>query len=118
MDAFFSRHGFTQDPDAGLLQEFSRLSIARKWRPATRRSKRDAFRTAMVEEFNRRYGIDDRSLASWQNLCSVFSIQPVPASISQCKKVYMCYLSLSVGVCLLTCAVEDQEDTREPRGYD
>ncbi|KAL0638245.1 hypothetical protein Q9L58_002701 [Maublancomyces gigas] len=89
MNDFFSQYtsrNFTRDPTIGLTQEFDRLALANRWRRRTVSRKRCEFRTAMVEEFNLRYGIDDRSLASWQNLCRVFGIQVVPESISKCKQ--------------------------------
>jgi hypothetical protein len=45
------------------------------------------FRDALVLEFNEIYGTDENDLRSWQALCRVLSIVPVPAMLNECRKV-------------------------------
>ncbi|KZV91442.1 hypothetical protein EXIGLDRAFT_676096, partial [Exidia glandulosa HHB12029] len=42
--------------------------------------------TAMVRQFNRRYGTDDQSLDAWQGLCMRLDIS-VPDSVKACRKL-------------------------------
>lgn len=91
METFFSQYeNFSRNPEAGLIKEFNRLAVTQRWSQHDKQNFRKTFRSAMVDEFNLRYGIDDKSLASWQNLCRVFNIQPIPESINKCKKVCTC----------------------------
>lgn len=107
MDGFFSNYAsFTHNPEASLINEFNRLAVSQRWRPTDRTQARERFRSAMVAEFNARYGTDEKNLTSWQNLCRVFNIQPVPSSIRKCKKVCLCLVpalgtETKVFVCLL-----------------
>lgn len=90
MDEFFSQFkDFTPDPNSSLITNFDLLTVSRGWAPhgrARTRARRD-FRNAMIDEFNRTYGTDYKNLESWQNLCRVVGIDPVPETITQCRKV-------------------------------
>ncbi|KAL7273177.1 hypothetical protein RUND412_003989 [Rhizina undulata] len=89
MEAFFARYPeFNYDKTASVIEEFNRLSESRKWSQTgrTRNNAFQAFRTAMIEEFNQMYGTDANDLAAWQKLC-VFCGKEAPSSITQCRKV-------------------------------
>lgn len=90
MDAFWARfQGFTPDPNSSLITNFNLLSTAQNWAPAGRARSRAhrRFRSAMIDEFNATYGTDNNDLESWKNLCRVVGIDPVPETITQCRKV-------------------------------
>ncbi|PIL36782.1 hypothetical protein GSI_00472 [Ganoderma sinense ZZ0214-1] len=46
----------------------------------------DAFHQAIVTQFNATYGADVDNLASWQLLCLVLRINPVPPDLITCRK--------------------------------
>ncbi|KAH8155789.1 uncharacterized protein LAJ45_00801 [Morchella importuna] len=89
MDAFWARfQGFTPDPNSSLITNFNLLSTAQNWAPAGRARSRAhrRFRSAMIDEFNATYGTDNNDLESWKNLCRVVRVDPVPETITQCRK--------------------------------
>lgn len=121
MDAFYSNYrDFTPDPTVSLLANFDALVLLRKWAPGsrTRTAARNNFRNAMIEQFNATYGTDAGDLASWQNLCRVVRIAPVPESITQCKKVGIQFGgSVDIaGRANREKHTGSQEDAREPSG--
>ena len=48
---------------------------------------RDRLKDAMVLQFNSTYGTDVNSVASWQSLCRVLGISPVPPTLEECQSV-------------------------------
>ncbi|KAF2202762.1 hypothetical protein GQ43DRAFT_368387 [Delitschia confertaspora ATCC 74209] len=80
---FWSRfHGFEDDPTVGLENVFKRLAIHQGW---STKSKRHHRAEAFEAEFGNRLGTQS-TLESWQKLCVIVGIQPVPPSIKKCKK--------------------------------
>jgi hypothetical protein len=51
------------------------------------REARRNFKSAMVQKFNDLYGTDVGDLNSWQNLCHVLGIDPVPTKLKECREV-------------------------------
>ncbi|KAJ4266057.1 hypothetical protein NW762_004030 [Fusarium torreyae] len=47
---------------------------------------REDFKAAMVKQFNDIYGKDSENIESWQKLCRVLEIEPIPGSLSECRK--------------------------------
>jgi hypothetical protein len=45
------------------------------------------FKSAMVQEFNDIYGTDETEIETWQHLCRILNIYPVPTSLKGCRKV-------------------------------
>ncbi|KAI9812009.1 MAG: hypothetical protein M1827_004901 [Pycnora praestabilis] len=94
--AFFDRYAnFVPDPQANLVEEFARLAVATGMNPcgATYRRRRREF---FIEEFNLHWGTDGTKLKIWQRLCREVRIDPVPVSITQCKKVFIVVLLLLI----------------------
>ena len=103
MKAFFAKYpAFIVKPKAPYLREFLRLKKQMKWNIKSEDAKvRDeskaaykAYREAITEEFNRRFGTDETRLDSWQSMCARLGVNPedIPEKIVECKKV-----CLSVG---------------------
>jgi len=44
-----------------------------------------ALKDAMTHQFNRKYGTDADNLASWQALCIVLKIFPIPVALDACR---------------------------------
>lgn len=42
---------------------------------------------AYAEDFGRLLGTDPKKLETWQKLCNILDIEPIPQSVTQCKKV-------------------------------
>lgn len=84
-DGYFDRHtNFAQNPEADLSAEFARLAIAKGW---SKKQQKAHKAEAIEAEFGRLYGTSYDKLESWQDLCREVGIDPVPQSITQCKKV-------------------------------
>jgi hypothetical protein len=45
------------------------------------------FKDALVQEFNRIYGKDENDVASWQVLCRVLNVVPLPEDLEACRRV-------------------------------
>ncbi len=52
-----------------------------------RQEARELFQNALTQEFNKIYGTDVNKLASWQALCRVLEISPVPDELKECRAV-------------------------------
>ncbi|KAH8800384.1 hypothetical protein F5884DRAFT_825056 [Xylogone sp. PMI_703] len=90
IDAFFARYPrFDYNPSSPIWAEFDRMCDRFRWRYESdeRRDARDLFREAIVEQFNSLYGTDVNDLGSWQNLCHILNIVPVPDSLKYCREV-------------------------------
>lgn len=87
---YFAAHpGFVYNPTAAFYAEFDRLidflGYSRKGKPF--KQERGRFTDAFVSYVNNDYGLGRGNLAHWQQLCQVCSIDPLPNSITQCRKV-------------------------------
>ena len=63
-----------------------------------REAKRE-FKAAMVREFNGLYGTNGEDLESWQKLCRILNIEPVPLKLKPCREAS--YFTLSSATALL-----------------
>ncbi|KZV91441.1 hypothetical protein EXIGLDRAFT_769883 [Exidia glandulosa HHB12029] len=91
-DFFRTRYpGFDYDPRKGAVEEWRRLCTEHLYinpddsEEYRVRESRRSLRTAMVRQFNERFGVDDHSLLAWQALCMKINIA-VPDDIAECKK--------------------------------
>lgn len=103
MSFFTNFPDFDHDPAASILEEFERLTIHRQWKRGGERWKKERNR-CLNEEFEHHYTAGVTVLDQWQGLCRELSIDPVPGTITQCKKVRAGYHLLSSA--LLTTAVQ------------
>ncbi|KAI9720667.1 MAG: hypothetical protein M1812_002847 [Candelaria pacifica] len=76
---------FTPDPTAGLADEFARLALFHGWKPQDKRYHKERAKF-YTEGFNTAWGTDASKLSIWQALCQEVRIEPVPESITKCKK--------------------------------
>ena len=83
MDASETSETAGQDEEqyARVLSDLKGLSVEGK------RSKREDQLREVARQFTTYYGMDDRVLESWQQLCVDCGIEREPGSISKCKKV-------------------------------
>jgi hypothetical protein len=61
--------------------------MCRGWGKDDRDEAREGFKDALVQEFNKMYGTDVNDLGSWQGLCRVLGIAPVPDKLNECREV-------------------------------
>ena len=47
----------------------------------------DAFKTALVHQFNSFYGTDVNDIESWRGLCLALDLEPLPENASEAKEV-------------------------------
>jgi hypothetical protein len=114
---FFSQYPtFAYNEERGVAEEFYRMCDFFDWDrdDEERGEARQAFKDAMVIRFNSLYGTDINDLENWHKLCIAVCIEPLPATIPECKevcdpdtlwltfisfmirrsKIYMCILSI------------------------
>ncbi|TDL17498.1 hypothetical protein BD410DRAFT_696001, partial [Rickenella mellea] len=91
LDAFFARYPLfsSYDPSAPATTEFRRMCRFFRWGgyDDEKRKARELFQDALTQEFNEIYGTDVNKLASWQALCRILEISPVPDKLKECRAV-------------------------------
>ncbi|CAL1699420.1 unnamed protein product [Somion occarium] len=90
IDRFLSQFpGFKYKQYVPAGQEFKRLQqfYGRRWSQQRHRQVSEQFRNIMVEQFNDDYGVDENRLQSWQYLCAVLCVWPIPDTVSECREV-------------------------------
>ena len=90
IDKFFVTYpDFDYNPSAQIMEEFYRMCDFFDWdrEDPEKEEARDAFRRALVHDFNSAYGKDVDDISAWQYLCKVVHISPVPDDIKTCRRV-------------------------------
>jgi hypothetical protein len=77
---------FRPDHNAPLMDEFQRLAQTQQWKKGGERYRKER-QACLTNEYHQYFGRDARKLEGWQALCKDLSIEPVPPSITKCKKV-------------------------------
>ncbi|KAF9697058.1 hypothetical protein EKO04_004828 [Ascochyta lentis] len=80
---YFAQHGIIADPDDDFNSLFKRLAIQEG---ISRKQLMKRRNQAIAAEMDAAYGTDVKKLEKWQELCRDVRIEPVPQSITQCKK--------------------------------
>ncbi|KAG6091188.1 hypothetical protein E4U31_007316 [Claviceps sp. LM219 group G6] len=89
MDRFFQRYDqFDYDPHSEVWGEFRHLCGFFGWlrNSPEENAARNLFQQALVDEFGAIYGENDEQLDVLQQLCRKLEIDPIPQSITACKK--------------------------------
>ncbi|KAL4250185.1 hypothetical protein AB1N83_014280 [Pleurotus pulmonarius] len=82
--AFFARYPeFRYNPANSAILEFDRLCKLR------RDEAHQAFKDAMVKEFNDIYGTDEGDINSWHKICTVLDIDPLPKTLRESRDIVM-----------------------------
>ncbi|RFU27814.1 hypothetical protein B7463_g8510, partial [Scytalidium lignicola] len=90
IDNFFAAFPeFKYNSSAPVWTQFDRMCHYFDWDSDDyeMREARRNFKSAIVQQFNNIYGTDEKDINSWQNLCHILNISPVPASLEGCRKV-------------------------------
>ena len=90
LEAFFANYSseFRYNPTASASWEFYRLCDELGWdkEDSSRKEAHQNFKDALVQQFNVFYGTDVNDLKSWQNLCYVVHIDPIPEDLHACRE--------------------------------
>ncbi|KAF1992676.1 hypothetical protein P154DRAFT_625930 [Amniculicola lignicola CBS 123094] len=92
LETFFSSYtDFAFNPEAPSRLEFRRLSKEQGWKrgDAVGEAAWQDFRSALVLEFNARFGTELKDLLTWQTLCAIVGIEEVNkiADCEACEKL-------------------------------
>jgi hypothetical protein len=88
--AFFSMYPkFAYNDKRGVAEEFYRMCDYFSWErdDEAREEARRAFKDAMVIRLNGLYGTNITNIENWHRLCVAVHIEPLPATIVECKEV-------------------------------
>lgn len=84
-DYFAAYPNFIPDPNLPLLENFNRLANAQGWRKKRRHEEQQIY---LLGQYAIHLGeISTGKLQKWQNLCRELRVDPIPTSITKCKKV-------------------------------
>ncbi|KAH0598160.1 hypothetical protein MHUMG1_04532 [Metarhizium humberi] len=86
---FFAAYpDFDYEPTNEVWSEYRRLVKRYGWNTKSQEEKEAnaSFRIALVEQFGSIYGTDENKLEALQRLCGKLGIDPIPTSITACKK--------------------------------
>ena len=84
-DYFAAYPNFDPDPHLPLLANFNRLAKAQGWGKKRRKEERPIY--LLAQYAIHLGGISAGKLQVWQGLCRELRLDPIPTSITQCKKV-------------------------------
>lgn len=90
LEGFFAQYPeFDFDNTASASDEFYRMCDFFDWsrQDPDRETARAEYRTALTQQFNSNYGTDVDDLASWQHLCRVIGLYPVPDDMVTARSV-------------------------------
>lgn len=84
-DYFAAYPTFTPDPHIPILGNFKRLARAQGWDKNRCKNERQIY---LIHQYDIHLGsISTGKLQKWQGLCQELGVDPIPTSITQCKKV-------------------------------
>ncbi|KAL0955085.1 hypothetical protein HGRIS_004002 [Hohenbuehelia grisea] len=87
---FFAHYpDFHYMPTASITDEFYRLCDQKGWdrEDPERADAKELFNDALVQTFNTIYGTDEKDIVSWQSLCAILRIVPIPQDLEACVEV-------------------------------
>lgn len=95
IDHFFASYpSFPYNRSASSPREFYRMCDHFHWvkdgrgeYPPEKITAHAAFRMAMVEAFNDKFGTDVGDKKSWESICDLLGIDPLPENVKDMKKV-------------------------------
>ena len=90
LERFFERYpDFRFDPSSSATAQVHRMCDLYKWNPhgEERKAAFQGFKDALSQQFNHTYGTEVDDLRSWQKLCQVLRIKPIPQDLGTCQDV-------------------------------
>ncbi|OJA12927.1 hypothetical protein AZE42_09298 [Rhizopogon vesiculosus] len=89
LDKFFAKYPeFDYNSSASASREFYRMCNKFGWgkEDDERQCAHNDFKDALVQQFNHIYGTDADDLASWNTLCQIVRVSPIPDTLKSCRK--------------------------------
>ena len=88
---------FDYDPDLPFIDEFNRMCDYFHWKSndPERLQARSQLNRAMELQFNDTFGTNANDIASWQKLCEIIQIHPIPTNIADCRRVRLLQVVLT-----------------------
>ena len=90
MQEFFNSYPpFAYNSSSSASSEFYRLCDYFDWErddPA-RQDAHEAFKDALVKQFNVNFGTNANDLTAWQGLCASLGVDPIPDKLAECRTV-------------------------------
>jgi len=90
LEEFFERYPrFRFNSSAPATAQFHRLCDSYNW---SRNDKQrldavEGFGNALSQSFNHTYGTEVNDIRSWQTICAVIEIDPIPNNLEECQDV-------------------------------
>jgi hypothetical protein len=86
---FDSYPPFVYDSSSSASSEFYRLCGYFGWDrdDPDRQDAHEAFKDALVKQFNVNFGTNADDLTAWQGLCASLYVNPIPDELAACRKV-------------------------------
>lgn len=93
LEEFFEKFpAFRYNPSAPVTAQFHSLCndfLRGNDKRNLRKAARTEFKNVLSQTFNSTYGTEVKDLESWQKLCSVLEIVPMPKTLGACRDVRM-----------------------------
>lgn len=80
---------FYYNPAAGVMAEFYRMCFIFGWQQYDNQARQKAhnlLKDALTQEFNYIYGTDADCIESWERLCRILHITPMPEGLHACRE--------------------------------
>ncbi|KIM73215.1 hypothetical protein PILCRDRAFT_81329, partial [Piloderma croceum F 1598] len=96
LEQFFCQYpGFVFNPKAPSTAQFQKLCKMfghnDKWRMVARKG----FVDALLQQFNDTYGTEVDDLSSWQGMCLVLEMDPIPTTLEACQEaVFLTHVNI------------------------
>lgn len=91
LDTYFAScpDDFLYNPRRAPMVEFNRLMRRNKWKRGDDRHRRaqTSFFAAFIVDFDSYFGGDENDITTWQELCEVLGVDPIPEAMTKCQKV-------------------------------
>lgn len=101
LQTYFNKYPtFAYDDTKASTSEFYRMCDFFDWDEDEKDDARGLFKDALVQEFNIIYGTDENNIESWNTLCRVLNVDPIPQGLDACREV--CILQLFSFIKLVT----------------
>lgn len=86
---FDSYPPFVYDSSSSASSEFYRLCDYFNWNSYSpnRQDAHEAFKDALVKQFNVNFGTNANDLTAWQGLCASLGVDPIPDELAACRRI-------------------------------
>lgn len=75
----------TYRPTQSVAYHLTKLLDARPWTEEQKDEIKTHYKNVLTDQFNLIYGTDNDSLKSWQGLCTILDVRPMPEDVRTCR---------------------------------